>query len=268
MENNPLNEPQILAEQKNTSTFQKGKNMIAVASGKRSVGKTWFSITLAHALSSLKQKTLFFDADLGLSNIDNQLGLSIEDDLGSVVSGHKTLNQIITSNDKTKFDIIAGRSGSAGLSTLPIGRLQILSEDLHLVSSSYQKVIMDMSSGTEKPVCILSGMAEKIIVICNDTPSTLTEAYSYIRTMVSQYQKQDIQIVINQANSPREGERTFNTISKACQEFLKISPSLLGIVRNDTRIRDSIRNQVSILNRYPTSEASEDVINIARKLLS
>ena len=39
--------------------------MIAVASGKGGVGKTWFSITLAHALSGLRQKTLLFDGDLG-----------------------------------------------------------------------------------------------------------------------------------------------------------------------------------------------------------
>ena len=29
----------------------KGRNMVAVASGKGGVGKTWFAITLAHALA-------------------------------------------------------------------------------------------------------------------------------------------------------------------------------------------------------------------------
>lgn len=49
---------------------------------------------------------------------------------------------------------------------------------------------------------------------------------------------------------------------------MKISPELLGIIRRDTRVRDSIRNQAPLISRYPTSEAAEDVIAIAGKLIN
>lgn len=49
--------------------------LLAVASGKGGVGKTFFSITLCHALARRGQRTLLFDGDLGLANIDIQLGL-------------------------------------------------------------------------------------------------------------------------------------------------------------------------------------------------
>ncbi len=247
---------------------RKGKNMLAIASGKGGVGKTWFSITLAHALSALRQKTLLFDGDLGLANIDIQLGLMAKYDLGSVVSGVMSLNQVVHHCDKCRFDVIAGRSGSAGLASMPVGRLQILGEDLNLLASDYDKIILDMGAGVEKPVRILSGMAEKIIVVCTDEPTSLTDAYAFIKIMTMQYPKSNINIVINQANSLREGQRTYDTLLKACNSFLKINPPLLGIIRRDTRVRDSIRNQNSILNRYPTSEAAEDVIAIARRLIA
>ncbi|MGE4561902.1 MAG: P-loop NTPase, partial [Rhodospirillales bacterium] len=45
----------------------KSRNILAIASGKGGVGKTWFSITLAHALANRGYKTLLFDGDLGLA---------------------------------------------------------------------------------------------------------------------------------------------------------------------------------------------------------
>ncbi len=261
-------ELKIVPRGKPVNSSRKGKNMIAVASGKGGVGKTWFSITLAHALSGFKQKTLLFDGDLGLANVDIQLGLMVKDDLGSVIAETKTLNQVVTHCDKTHFDIIAGRSGSAGLASMPIGRLQILGEDLSLLANAYNKVILDMGAGVEKSVRILSSLASEIIVVCTDEPTSLTDAYAFIKIMSMQYPKCRLNIVVNQANSVREGERTYETMLKACRNFLKISPPLLGVVRRDTRVRDAIRSQMPLISRYPTSEAAEDVIAIARKLIS
>lgn len=242
-------------------------NMIAIASGKGGVGKTWFAITLAHALSGLKQKTLLFDGDLGLANIDIQLGLLTPHDLGAVIAGKVTLNQVIHNCEKGRFDVIAGRSGSAGLASMPVGRLQILAEDLSMIASAYDKIILDMGAGIDKSNRVLSGMAGRVIVICTDEPTSLTDSYAFIKVMANQYPKCKINIVVNQADSVQEGQRTYDILLKACQKFLKISPKLLGIVRRDARVRDTIRNQMPLITRYPTSEAANDVAAIARKLL-
>ena len=38
-------------------TFRRGPNVIAVASGKGGVGKSWFSITLSHAIARSGKKS-------------------------------------------------------------------------------------------------------------------------------------------------------------------------------------------------------------------
>jgi flagellar biosynthesis protein FlhG len=48
---------------------------------------------------------------------------------------------------------------------------------------------------------------------------------------------------------------------------LKTSPPLLGIIRRDAKVRETIRNQAPLLTRYPNCEAALDVESIARRLL-
>jgi flagellar biosynthesis protein FlhG len=51
-------------------------SVIAVASGKGGVGKTWLSTTLAACFAKMGRRTLLVDGDLGLANVDVQLGIA------------------------------------------------------------------------------------------------------------------------------------------------------------------------------------------------
>lgn len=243
------------------------RNMIAVASGKGGVGKTWFSITLAHAMAKSGLKTLLFDGDLGLANIDIQLGLMPTHDLGSVIAGKITLNQAVTHYEDGGFDIIAGRSGSGSLANVPLSRLQLINDDLRLLAGGYDRVIVDLGAGVERPVRLFASSAANLMIVCTDEPTSLTDAYAFIKVICMEQQQPNIRIVVNSANSYREGERTYTTLLKACQGFLRISPPLAGVIRRDTRVRDAIRNQTSILRRHPSTEAAEDVLAISARIL-
>ncbi len=245
----------------------KGKNIVAIASGKGGVGKTWLAITLAHAITNKERKVLLFDGDLGLANLDIQLGLMPKQDLGSVVAGRLTLNQAVIPFPAGGFDIIAGRSGSGGLANVPPSRLQMLSEDLTLLAQAYDKIIIDLGAGVERTVRQLTSNVGTVIVVATDEPTSLTDAYAFIKVTHMERPNLDIRIVINAANSTREGERTYNTLLKACEGFLKISPPLLGVIRRDDKVREAIKSQTPLLTRYPNSEAAQDVESIAKLLI-
>lgn len=245
----------------------KGRNIIAVASGKGGVGKTWFSITLTHALARAGQRTLLFDGDLGLANVDIQLGLVPKHDLGSVVAGRMTLNQAAVHFEEGGFDIIAGRSGSGTLANVPLSRLQMLGDDLVVLAGAYDRVVLDLGAGVEKTVRQLAVSAGTILVVTTDEPTSLTDAYAFIKVTHLERPGTDIRVVVNMANSTREGERIYSTLLKACEGFLKVSPPLAGVIRRDMKVRDAIRNQTPILTRSPNSEASADVEAMVEKLL-
>lgn len=252
---------------KSPSVRTKGRNMIAVASGKGGVGKTWFAITLAHAFALKGVRTLLFDADLGLANVDIQLGLMPKHDLGSVVAGRLSLNQAVVSYEDGGFDIIAGRSGSGSLANVQPGKMQSLGDELNLLAAGYDKVVLDLGAGVERTVRQFTHNVNNCLVVTTDEPTALTDAYAFIKVTHMERPETNIQVIVNMANSIREGERTYNTINKACEGFLKMSPPLVGVIRQDRKVRETIRGQTSILTRFPNCEAASDVETISGKLL-
>ena len=87
------------------------ENAIAIASGKGGVGKTCLAIALCHALAKRGRNCLLFDGDLGLANIDIQLGLAPERSLSGVLSERHSMAQAVSRYTAGGFDILAGESG-------------------------------------------------------------------------------------------------------------------------------------------------------------
>ena len=247
--------------------LEKGRSIIAVASGKGGVGKTWFSVTLCHALARIGQKTLLFDADLGLANVDIQLGLMPERDLAGVLQGRLTLSQAKVRYEDGKFDIIAGRSGSGSMSQLPAARLMTIGQDLVRMSANYDTVVMDLGAGLDRTVRMLTARAGTTLVITNAEPTSITDAYAFIKVTHQNDPEADIRVVVNSVDTKSEGLRTYETLRKACQNFLQFEPQLAGVIRRDRKVLDSIRQQTPILTRTPTADAAMDVEQIADHIL-
>lgn len=243
-------------------------NMLAVASGKGGVGKTWLSVTLAQALARDGTRVLLFDGDLGLANVDIQLGLQPRNDLGGALDGSYALKDAVATHAGGGFDVIAGRSGTGSLAHVPAGRLQQLMEDLAALALGYDRVILDLGAGLERTVRQLAGLAGTKLIVATDEPTSLTDAYAFIKLAHMQEPGADLRIVVNMATSPAEGERTYATLLKACESFLKISPKLAGVIRRDGKVKDAIRHQSPILTRHPNSMAAADIEALARRLAS
>jgi flagellar biosynthesis protein FlhG len=250
----------------------RGRNLISIASGKGGVGKTWFAVTLAHALARADQRVLLFDGDLGLANIDIQLGLVPEVDLGDALRGERKLEQVITRfEDGGKagcgFDVIAGKSGSGALGSLRPQALEALKDDIIRISAPYSHVLLDLSAGIDAGVRSLCAHDGRILVVVTPDPTSITDAYAFIKLQHMDRPNSDIRVVVNMADDRMQGKRTFDTLKRACEGFLKVTPKLAGMVRRDRNVTDAIRHQTSMLTRHPLTAAAQDVEAIVSHLL-
>lgn len=247
-----------------SSSFPRGKNILAVASGKGGVGKTFFSISLAHALSRMGKNVLLFDGDLGLANVDVQLGLMPKRDLNDVIRGRLSLDKVVQRYEDGGFDIIAGRSGQASLSALPSQRLAMLRDQIIELSDAYDAVIIDLGAGVDRTVRMFSACATRTLLVSTDEPTSLTDAYAFIKLGAAAGMSKNVSIVVNMASSKTEGEKTYKTLLKACENFLRLSPPLAGMVRQDPKVKETIRHQTPLLTRSPNCDAAGDIEKIAQ----
>jgi len=243
-------------------------NIIAIASGKGGVGKTWVSSTIAHVFANSGRKALLFDGDIGLANVDVQLGLSPEIDLSDVFSGKCTLEEAVTHFKDGKFDIIAGRSGSGSLANISADKIKSLSKELEALASKYDIVLLDLGAGIEQHVQALASLASKCMVVLTDEPTSLTDAYAFIKILRLQNKDTEVQVIVNMAENQREGQKTYDAIKNACENFLKFNPRLSGIIRKDPKVKDSIRSQKPTLIKNPRSMAAADVAALSVKLMA
>ncbi len=239
--------------------------LLAIASGKGGVGKTWFAITLAHALARAGERVLLFDGDLGLANVDIQLGLLPAHDLASVVEGRICLAEAAIAHEGG-FSIVAGRSGSAGLAQLAPEALEALLAALRAEADGCDRVVLDLGAGLGRGVRRMAAFADTLLVLATEEPTSLTDAYAALKLHAADAPGGDARIVVNQASSPAAGARTYAALTRACRAFLGREPPLAGVVRRDERVREAIRRQTLFLTRHPTAAAAADVEAVAAAL--
>lgn len=243
------------------------KNIIIVASGKGGVGKTWFSISVALTLRKSLEKILIFDGDLGLANVDIQLNLTPKRDLLNFLHEECSFKDAITTYEEGGIDILTGRSGSGILSSIPSDKRKIIKDNLLEISKSYDAVIIDLGAGIDDIVKDLSQIGQNCFVITTDEPTSMTDAYALIKVLHKQSPHIKIHIVINRADTEKEGLKTFQTLCKVCESFLKFTPKLGGIIKYDKKVRDAIRHQKPIISYAPKSSSSKDISDVSYNVM-
>ena len=239
---------------------------IMIASGKGGVGKTWLSITLAHGLAKHGARVLLLDADLGLANVDIQLGVFPERDLRAVVGGTHLLSEAVMSHDGG-FDILAGRSGAGDLGSLgPAGWNKILALVAE-AKAQYDHVVVDLPAGLDPFVRLMSAAADRLLVITTEEPTSLTDAYAVLKMHQRDRPlgRGPGDIVVNQANSQTSGLQIHAVLAGACTNFLHETPALAAVIPHDKLVNKAIRQQSLLMMRHQNSAAGTAVHSLADK---
>lgn len=241
--------------------------LTVIASGKGGVGKTCLAIGLAQALAEGGARTALVDGDLGLANVDVQLGITPTRDLGHVLTGACTAEQALTPHP-AGFALLPGRSGAAGLASLGAEGLDRMVGLLRALP--VEEVVLDLGAGLSLAQRRLAAAADLLLVVVTEEPTALTDAYAVLKLHRQDSGGADggarAALVANMVQGPVQAARVHGALDQACRHFLGAGVPLLGHVRRDAKVPAAIRAQAPLLTRHPDSPAARDLRILAAAL--
>ncbi len=239
--------------------------VIAITSGKGGVGKTNLSVNLGVALSKIGRNVALLDADMGLANVDILLGLSPEFNLSHVLQGEKTLHDIMLTGPEG-LKVIPASSGIQQMSELSTieqaGVIRAFSE----IDRELDILIVDTAAGISSSVVNFARACQEIIVVICDEPTSLTDAYAYIKLLNRDYRLSKFHIITNMVQSVQQGQQLFTKLTKVTDRYLDVTLNYVGAVPFDECLRKSVQKQKPVLVTFPQSKAALAIKNLALKI--
>jgi flagellar biosynthesis protein FlhG len=245
--------------------------LTAIGSGKGGTGKTFVTVTLAHALAHLGERVLLCDADLGLSNTALHLGLDSGGDISGVLAGKTPLENAVVpvfGGVKTRggFDLLGAPAGSGALANAgEMGARQLLTT--LRFSAHYDRVLLDLGAGVDAMVMRFAAGADENILVMTPDPAALTDAYAFAKLLAHRAAGRKPSILVNMAAGEQEARRTADALIGVSQNFLKIVPEYLGSIPRDAHALTAVRRQTSLLALYPQCAAARAIDAIAHRLV-
>jgi len=230
--------------------------VIAVTGGKGGVGKTSVAVNLSAALASAGRRVVLFDGDLGLANVDVFLGLSPRYTLAHVLSGERTLDEILV-EAQPGFQVIPAASGAANLANLDAAQHLGLVQAFSALAARLDVLIVDTAAGIAHGVTQFSQAAQHVLVVLCDEPASLTDCYALVKVLSRNHGVNRFHVLANMARTPGTGEELFRRFERVTTRFLDVVLEYAGEIPEDDCLKRAIRAQRPLIASYPSSPAAQ-----------
>lgn len=241
--------------------------IITVTSGKGGVGKSNFTLNFALALQARGLKTLVFDADIGLANIDVLMGMTPKYNLYHLLKKEKTIWEIIHTG-YNGLEFIGGGSGFNDLLRLSEEDLDYFAEQVSQLHGHCDVILFDTGAGLSKETLKFILAAEETIVVTTPEPTSITDAYAIIKMVNNMQPGISFKLVINRVTEPREGKQTADKITLVAKKFLQMDIPTMGYVSDDSNISKAVKRQIPFSVAYPNTVATRNLQEIAEQFVN
>ncbi|MGC8925722.1 MAG: P-loop NTPase [Calditerrivibrio sp.] len=210
--------------------------IIAVASGKGGVGKSFFSANLAMSMKKLDDAILLVDGDLGGANLHSFVGLKAQGKgIYNFLKENFRIEDVILQTP-AQVDFIGGSSDILGMAHINnFEKLKILN---HLKRANYRYVVMDLGAGTSYNMIDFFNFSDKKVLIMNSEPTSIENSYGFLK--IALYRKIERHLF----KDPRL-ENICSKLRSRSMNYQRVDDILEELDRIDSKISEDVLEIVS-----------------------
>lgn len=252
-----------------TADAARGKRplrILAYVSGKGGVGKTQMAVNTACLAARRGQRVLIVDADLGLANVEVALGITPRRHVGDLLTGSASIHDVLCPGPPNVYVLPAG-SGFSELAELSVDARRRMLEVLEPVAETFDLILLDVGSGIGTNVRFFAGAAQEVVLVVNDEPTSLTDAYAALKVLCLEAGVIDFGILVNESTD-QMGRQVFARLSGVSARFLPARLRFLGAVPRDLAVLRSVSRQMPFVEAFPKSAPAVALDRIVASILT
>lgn len=241
--------------------------VIAVTSGRGKVGKSCIVVNLGLALSQMGKRVLILDADLSRASIDHLLGLTPDHTIIDVLSGHKSLADVMVSGP-CGLKVVPAAPGRAEFSELTQAQKLLLLDELDAFAGEFDFLLVDTGAGISSNVLYFNLGAQERLVVADQEPASVIDAYTLIKVLATRYAEKRFKLLFNNIFRPEEALHAYDQLTKVADRFLhgSVSMEYMGFIPHDEVLPQSVSFQKVLVDTTPSSPASLAFTELARTI--
>jgi len=166
------------------------KTIWAVAGGKGGTGKSVIATNVAIGIATMGYRVILIDADLGVPNLHNYLGIkrpkaSLDDFL---IKKYKDLTKVLIDTPLDNLRFISGAANLVGIANLPYARKMRLIRHINKLQADI--IIVDLGAGITNNTLDFYNLSSRGIVVSNPEPNANQDAYYFLKNALFRKMKQ------------------------------------------------------------------------------
>lgn len=243
------------------SKGNKQAKTIAVVSGKGGVGKSNTALNFSLELQRRGKKVLLIDLDVGMGNINILLGTNADKSIAHLFNDFIPLHGIMELGP-LGLSYVAGGSSLDELIHLDEEKLNFFYKEYEKALYLFDYILFDLGAGASKSSIAFILAADECMVVTTPEPTSITDAYSMIKHIVSKKSDLPLFVLMNRCEDIREGEKMLIKFKQLVANFLEYDIKKTGMLPNDKTVQQAVIRQKPYLlydSDAPVSVAMREI---------